>query len=45
MSIKIDLERAYDRLNWDFIVDTPKEIRLSSSFIDVVFNYISSSSI
>ena len=31
MTIKIDLEKAYDRLSWSFIRDTLKEVELPSS--------------
>lgn len=45
MTIKIDLEKAYDRLSWDFITDTLKEVSLRSNSIDVVFHYITTSTI
>lgn len=45
MTIKIDLGKAYDRLNWDFIIDTLKDIGLLVSFIDAVFQCISTPSI
>ena len=42
MAINIGLQQAYDRLNWNFIIDTLKEIGLPTSFIDVVYHCISS---
>nr|KYP54028.1 Retrovirus-related Pol polyprotein LINE-1 [Cajanus cajan] len=42
MAIKIDLEKAYDRLNWNFIKDTLLDIGLPSSFINLVWACISS---
>ena len=32
MAIKIDLEKTHDRLNWDFVIDTLKELGLPSCF-------------
>jgi len=42
MAIKIDLEKTHDRLNWDFVIDTLKELGLPSCF-DVVLHCILSS--
>ncbi|CAL1353594.1 unnamed protein product [Linum trigynum] len=36
MVLKIDLEKAYDRLRWDFLRDTLMEIGLPSSWINCV---------
>ncbi|CAL1379935.1 unnamed protein product [Linum trigynum] len=36
MVLKIDLEKAYDRLRWDFLRDTLKEIGLPSSWISCI---------
>lgn len=33
MVVKIDLEKAYDRLSWDFIKDTLKEVGMDSIWI------------
>ncbi|CAL1391746.1 unnamed protein product [Linum trigynum] len=33
---KIDLEKAYDRLRWDFLRDTLKEVGLPSSWINCI---------
>ena len=34
--VKIDLEKMYDRLSWDFTKNT-QEVGFPSNFIDVVF--------
>ena len=36
MAIKIDLEKAYDKLNWDFIVDVLLEIDLPKELRGVI---------
>lgn len=36
MAIKVDLEKAYDRLNWDFLNDTMKDIGFSDKMITVI---------
>ncbi|CAL1365946.1 unnamed protein product [Linum trigynum] len=38
--IKIDLEKAYDRLRWDFIRDTLKEVGLASSLISRIMTCV-----
>lgn len=43
MTIKIDPEKAYDRLKWDFIVETLTDIGFPNNFIDKVGFCISSS--
>lgn len=43
MAIKIDLEKAYDRLNWGFIRDTLQDIGLPESFVNLVWECISTS--
>lgn len=45
LEIKIDLEKAYDRLSWDFIKYTLKDISLPTQFIDLVWNCIHSAKI
>lgn len=44
MAIKIDLEKAYDRLKWSFIHDTLLEMRIPKKFIDIIMKCVSSSS-
>ena len=36
MAIKLDLEKAYDRLAWLFVVDSLKKIDLSTHFINII---------
>lgn len=43
MAIKIDLEKAYDRLNWDFVRDTLEDIGFPSNMINIIWHCISSS--
>nr|KYP61054.1 Retrovirus-related Pol polyprotein LINE-1 [Cajanus cajan] len=42
MAIKIDLEKAYDRLNWKFIKETLIDIGLPNNFVELVWACISS---
>lgn len=44
MAIKIDLEKAYDRLNWDFIKWVLVTARLSSKWVENIMKCISTSS-
>ena len=44
MAIKVDLEKAYDRLRWDFIEDTLKDAGLPSKFVQAAMLCISSCS-
>nr|KYP71396.1 Retrovirus-related Pol polyprotein LINE-1 [Cajanus cajan] len=41
MAIKIDLEKAYDRLKWCFVKDTLQDIGLPASFINLIWACIS----
>ena len=41
MAIKINLEKAYDRLKWDFIHDTFEDTSLACNFINLVQECIS----
>lgn len=42
MAIKIDLEKAYDKLKWEFVHDTLTDIRIPSKLVEVVWHCISS---
>jgi len=44
MAIKLDLEKAYDRLRWDFIHATPLQMKLPDSLVEVIMNCITSCS-
>ncbi|XP_075674818.1 uncharacterized protein LOC142644012 [Castanea sativa] len=45
MAIKIDLEKAYDCIEWSFIRDTLALFKFSKHLISLIMNYVSSSSI
>ena len=42
MAIKVDLEKVYDRLNWEFLRDTLEEVGLDSNLIHLIWHCISS---
>lgn len=42
MTIKIDLEKAHDRLNWDFIHDTLVDAGFPTNIISIIWFFISS---
>ena len=42
MALKIDLEKAYDKLEWSFIKDMLIRFNLSRKLIDLIMSYISS---
>lgn len=42
--IKIDLEKAYDRLEWDFIEETMRDAGLPQSLVLVIMKMVSSGS-
>ena len=42
MAIKVDLEKSYDRLSWEFISDTLREARIPSDLIQVIMACITS---
>lgn len=39
---KVDLEKAYDRINWGFLKDTLNELGLNPHFVDLIMNCVSS---
>ena len=41
MTIKLILEKVYDKLSWQFVVDSLKEISLNSQFINIIWYCIS----
>ena len=45
MAIKIDLEKAYDRLEWDFIRDTLKLVKFLEHFFSIILSCISSATV
>lgn len=45
MTIKINLEKAYDRMEWSFIRDTFTLFKFASQLISLIMSYVSSSSI
>lgn len=40
MAIKVDLEKAYDRVNWVFLEDTLYQIGLSHHFVSVIMHCV-----
>ncbi|KAK7275172.1 hypothetical protein RIF29_16281 [Crotalaria pallida] len=44
MVVKLDLEKAYDRLRWDFIRETLELVGIPANFINIIMHCISSSS-
>lgn len=44
MAIKIDLEKVYDRLKWDFVKDTLLDIGMPQNIINIIWYCISSPS-
>ena len=44
MAIKVDLEKAYDRLSWDFIKETLAFVGLPTNFIRIIMECITSCS-
>lgn len=44
MAIKVDMEKEYDRLRWEFIRDTLEEAGLPSNLIQLIMDCVSTSS-
>ena len=42
MVIKVDLEKAYNRLDWEFLCDTLEDVILDSNLIELIWHCISS---
>ena len=42
MAIKIDLEKAYDRLEWKFVVDSLNNLGIPIELQNIIFEYMSS---
>jgi len=45
MAIKIDLEKAYDRIRWPFIRETLQEAQLPRDMVEVIMNCVTTTSI
>ena len=41
MAIKVDLEKTYDRTDWNFIRDTLEELGFKEYFINLIMNCVS----
>ena len=41
MAIKIDLEKAYDRLDWRFVIDSLRDMGLNDHFLNLIWHCIS----
>lgn len=44
MVVKLDLEKAYDRLQWHFIEDTLRDAALPEKMVEVIMNMLRLSS-
>ena len=42
MEIKVDLEKAYDKLEWNFIQETLLKANLYKGLVDLIMNCVSS---
>lgn len=42
MAIKINMEKAYDRLRWEFIKDTIEDAKLPSKLVRSIMHCVSS---
>ena len=43
MALKIDLEKAYDRVSWTFLYDTLNEAGVPATLVDVIMTCVSTS--
>ena len=43
MAIKLGLEKAYDRIDWSFIIDTTKDASTPSHLVELIEECLSSS--
>lgn len=41
VATKIDLEKAYDMLLWDFVVETLKDVGFGDEFLNLIHSCIS----
>lgn len=41
MTIKIDMEKAYDRLRWGFVKDTLEEAKIPHNVVRLILKYVS----
>ena len=41
MAIKLDLEKAYDHLSLNFVIDSLKDVDLDSHFVNLIWYFIS----
>ena len=44
MAIKVDLEKAYDRVDWRFLEDTLIDLKFPAHMAKLIMTYVSSSS-
>src|SRR4051812_3450661 len=44
MAIKIDLEKAYDRISWNFLQETLLQASLPTKLVDLIMHCVTSSS-
>lgn len=45
MVVKVDLEKAYDRIWWDFLEDTLHDVGLPATIVRTIMYYVSSSTL
>lgn len=43
MMLKLDLHKAYDRMEWSFVIDTLNQLKIPSWMIDILSNCMSTS--